>query len=91
MANITKGIRVSNTNGYGDRASCVRVYIGDHRVAEVYINKRNPLAYCQARTRFSGFAVELQDQLTSAMQEGLMTNEQRLVVLNYVYPGLELK
>ncbi len=66
MANSTRNIKVSNTNGNSNnKMSYVRIYKNGNMVAEVEINKRNPLAYLQSIVNGSKFLVDMSEQLQS--------------------------
>ena len=61
---LSNNLSVSNTNGSGRNPSAVRIYKCGKMVAEVFINKRNPLGYLQSIKNGSKYLRELSRQLS---------------------------
>ncbi len=82
MSNSTnRNIKVSNTNGNRcNKMSYVRIYKNGNMVAEVEINKRDPLGYLQSIVNGSKFLVDMSKQLQQHLnceqnQDGSLTLE----------------
>lgn len=81
MTNSTLNIKVSNTNGNSsNKMSYVRIYKNGNMVAEVEINKRNPLGYLQSIVNGSRFLVDMSKQLqrhlnSESNEDGCLTLE----------------
>lgn len=78
-------VSVSNTNGNSRQPSCIRAYADGKKVAELLVNKRNPLGYLRS-VRASKWHVSLCEQLEAAMNAGSLTIEQANKIKSDIFP-----
>ena len=78
---LSRNLRVSSTNSNGKNQASVRIYKGDVKVADVQINKRNPLGYLQGIVHGSAYLKIIERQLREhtfdmlADKDGILTLE----------------
>lgn len=76
---LSRGLVVSSTNSNGKNQASVRIYKDGKKVADVQINKRNPLGYLQGIVHGSAYLKEIERQLkehtTDYGKDGLLTLE----------------
>lgn len=78
-------IRITSTNGNKRQRDAVRAYVNGTKVADLSPGKANGLRYFRSLSR-SKHHVELDQQLTAAMEQGLITFEQSQTIKKTIFP-----